>query len=105
MNSPDGSPHQPQQEIIDILLSIREKITDDSDLDWTIYDTGEDLRHEIDKCIKDLEENDPEAWQNINFHFLPASTFQEHSLQNNWSEEYTKLAERFDKVYKMVNSH
>lgn len=91
-----------KKEAINILLLIREKITDDSDLIWTSYETAEELRAEIDKCIEGLRCCDKKVVEDVNYHFSPAATFQEHSLQNGWSDEYQKLAARFDELYKKL---
>lgn len=84
---------------IDILLKIRKKITDDSDLNWTSFETADELRKEIDEFISRLEQEDENVMDDIHVHFLPTSTFQEHSMQNGWTEEYMKLASQFDKIY------
>ena len=91
-----------KREAINILLLVREKITDHSDLMWTSYETAEELREEIDKCIAGLRRNDKPILDEINYHFSPAASFQEHSLQNGWSDEYQKLAARFDELYKKL---
>jgi hypothetical protein len=83
---------------IDILLTIKEKITDTSDLVWTSYETAGELRDDIEQIMKELKKGNKitdEAYS----HFLPTSTFQEHAMQNGWTDEYLKLAERFDKIY------
>ncbi len=69
---------------------------------WTRYETAEELREEIDKCIEGLRRNDKAILNDINYHFSPAATFQEHSLQNGWSDEYQNLAARFDELYKKL---
>lgn len=83
----------------EILLKVRDKITDESDLVWTSFETAEELRKEIDGFISRLNHGDKEVIKDVYIHFLPTSTFQEHSMQNGWTEEYMKLAERFDKIY------
>lgn len=82
----------------EILVKVRERITDDSDLLWTSFETADELRQEIDGLICRLQQNDNKAIDDIYTHFLPTSTFQEHSIQNGWSDEYMKLADEFDKV-------
>ena len=91
-----------KREAINILLMVREKITDHSDLMWTSFETAEELREEIDKYIEGLARNDKTILNDIHYHFSPAATFQEHSLQNGWSDEYQKLAARFDELYKKL---
>ena len=85
--------------LIDILSKIKEKLKDDSDMLWTSYETAKELRDELDLCIEQLEKGDKSCLGNLDLHFLPASTFQEHSLQNDWTKEYKKLAEKFDSIY------
>lgn len=88
------------KELTEILLTIREKVTDESDLTWTRFDIPYELRNEIDRLILRLQANDESVVKEIHFHFLPTSTFQEHAIQNGWSDEYTKLADQFDTIYK-----
>jgi hypothetical protein len=93
------------KEIITILASVKEKINDDSDLIWTSYETPLELRDEIDRCINHLQQNHKQILEEINFHFTPTGTFQEHSMSNGWSEEYSMLAERFDKTYNLLKKN
>ena len=90
------------KEAIDILLKIKAKITDDSDLMWTSFETANELRNEIDAYISELKANRKEIIHEVYSHFLPASTFQEHSMQNGWSEDYHKWAKRFDSIYETL---
>ena len=66
---------------------------------WTAFNTPEELRYEIDSLIFRLTSKDPKAYKDIHIHFLPMSTFQEHAMQNGWTDEYMNLAARFDKLY------
>ena len=86
-------------EIIDILAQIKDKVADNSDTSWTHFDSGAELKRHIDQLIVRLREGDSSVLHDINLEFLPTSTFQEHSLQNNWSEAYLKFADQFDKIY------
>ena len=87
------------KELIYILEEIKKELTDKSDMLWTSYETAEDLRIEIDCFIVRIQENDKKVLQDMYVHFLPTSTFQEHALQNNWSEKYMYLAQKFDAIY------
>lgn len=91
--------------LIEILNRIKEIFTDDSDLLWTSYETAKELRDELDIYIGQLEKGDKSCLENLYTHFLPASTFQDHSLQNNWAKEYSKLAEEFDSIYIELKKH
>jgi hypothetical protein len=88
-----------KEELIDILLEIKSKITDTSEMMWTTYDTPQDLNKDIDNFIFELDHNNLEVMKDINTHFLPTGTFQEHAMQNGWTDEYMNLAARFDKFY------
>jgi hypothetical protein len=92
-----------KKEATEILLQIRNYITDDSNMDWTSYETAEELRKEIDGFMLRLNEWDKKVIEDIYVHFLPTSTFQEHSMQNGWSKQYMELAERFDRIYETHN--
>jgi hypothetical protein len=87
------------QELIDILRKVKDKFTDESDLLWTSYETAKELRNELDIYIDQLSKGDKSCLTKLNIHFLPTCTFQEHSLMNNWTEEYMKLSEKFDCIY------
>jgi len=93
------------QELIDILKIVKSKLTDESDLIWTRYDTSKQLRDELDNYIKQLKEGDSSCLEKLNMHFAPTSTFQEHSIVNGWADEYIKLSDRFDKIYEKQNNH
>lgn len=88
-------------EAINILLEIKEKITGESDFTWTSFDDAAELRKEIDDLILRLQTNDRNIIKDIYIHFLPTSTFQEHSIQNSWSNRYMQLAEQFDEIYEL----
>lgn len=84
---------------IKILESIKENITEDSEFLWTSYENTEELNSEINSIILRLEQQEIKAISDVYLHFLPTSTFQEHSMMNNWIEKYMKLAEKFDHIY------
>lgn len=92
-------------ELISILASVKEKITDGSDLIWTSYETPVELRNEIDRCIYHLQQNHKQILEEINFHFAPTGTFQEHSMANGWTGKYNAMAERFNKLYELLNKY
>lgn len=87
------------KDLVDILAKVRTKITDESDLVWTSFETAHKLRNHIDSLIARLQQGDKEVLEDIYLEFAPTSTFQEHSMQNGWSDEYLKLASQFDKIY------
>ena len=93
------------QDLIDIVKRIKEKFTDDSDLLWTSYSSAKELRDELDIYIDQLSKGDKSCLESLNMHFLPTSTFQEHSLQNDWTKEYMKLSTKFDSIYAKTKNY
>ena len=65
------------REIIDLLTEIKTRITDDSDVVWTRFNTIDELRGHIDDCISRLRQGDKDVLSDINIDFAPTSTFQE----------------------------
>lgn len=93
------------QDLIDILNEVKERFTDNPDLFWTSYENAKEVRDELYACMEQLSKGNKSCLENLNIHFLPTSTFQEHSLQNGWTKEYIKLSEKFDSIYvKMKNN-
>ena len=93
------------QELIDILSCVKAKFSDNSDMDWTTYEKAKEVRDELDDCIEKLSQDDKNCLDNLNIHFLPTSTFQEHSIQNDWTKEYMLLSEKFDRIYNTMKDH
>ena len=87
------------REIIYLLTEIKAKITDDSDVVWTRFNTVDELREHNDNHILRLNEGDKKVINDINVDFGPTSTFQELSIQNGWSEDYIILASKFERLY------
>jgi hypothetical protein len=87
------------QTVIQIIEIIKSKITLQTDLMWTHYETVDELLNEIEINLLLLKNNDRKGWQFFNYAFGPTSTFQEISIQNGWGEEFLELAEKFDKYY------
>jgi hypothetical protein len=93
------------EEIIKIIKTARLKITDDTELVWSGYDSVAGLQAAIDNDIKELIAGDLTKLDSFKFHFLPTSTFQEISLSNGWSEEYMELSLDFDKYYESIKNN
>jgi hypothetical protein len=87
------------QELVEIINTVKEKFTDDSDLLWTSYDNAKEVRDELDGHIEQLNQGDKSCLEKLDIHFSPTSTFQEHSIQNGWTKEYMELANRFDIIH------
>lgn len=85
-------------DLIDILKTIKTNVGNESDCTWSYYQSPQEVHSEIDKYISELESGDPGSLNEISAHFSPASGYQELSMQNNWSDAYLELAERFDMI-------
>lgn len=85
-------------DIIGILKTVKANVGNESDCNWSYYQSPQEVHSEIDKYIAELERGNPGPLSEIRIHFAPASGYQELSMQNNWSEEYLELAERFDMI-------
>ena len=85
--------------ILHLLEQLQAKITDDSDVVWTRFDTPAALRAELEGYIEQLKGENTSCLKQIDLHFGPTSTFQEHAISNGWGEEYLQLAAAFDKAY------
>ena len=94
-----------KHDLIDLLSKVKERFTDSSDMLWTSYKNAKEIRDELDACMEQLKNGDKNCLENLNMHFLPTSTFQEHSLQNGWTKEYMKLSEKFDRIYARMKNH
>ncbi len=92
------------EEAIDILVKIKENIKENSDCVWTSYENATEIQNDIDKYISHLEKRNTDIIDEAYSHFLPTSTFQEHSMSNNWTKEYHKLATKFDKIYEHIKN-
>lgn len=91
------------QELIDIISKVKDKISDDSDMVWTHYDTAKALRDELELYTQELRNGDVSSLEKIKLLFLPTATLQEHSISNSWPDEYLILAEKFDNLYSSAN--
>jgi hypothetical protein len=90
-------------ELIDIIDQVKRKITDDSDMAWTRFDNAKQLRDELDSCKLQLQTGDKTSVEKLKLLFLPTATLQEHSISNGWADEYLRLAEKFDRLYEIIN--
>ena len=94
------------QKVKEILLQIISKINNNTDTIWAGYDNPDLLLNELKKEIDNIEICDFDTLNDIYINFLPTGSYQELSLSNGWSNEYLKLAERFDIIYdKLTKNH
>ena len=90
------------EQIIEIIKTVRQKITDNTDVIWAGYDSATELQEEIDRDLEELVNGNLEKLDSFKTHFLPTATFQEVSLSNGWGDELLLLAEEYDKLYEKL---
>jgi len=92
-------PHPTLNELLILLEEIHSKITDGSDMVWGWYETPAQLRSDLEKYARQLQQGDLTCGKELQLLFLPTSVLQEHSIQNGWSQEYLTLSTTFDRLY------
>jgi len=90
------------QKIAEILIKIRETITNETDTVYVGYENAQSLIDELTNDINEIKLCNYEILEKTNINFAPTSRFQELSLSNGWSELYNKLSKEFDIKYKML---
>jgi len=88
--------------IVEILRTIRSKITNKTDVSWSGADSVEAFKAEMDKDIINLAKGDTSSLNTYYMYFLPTGDFQEISMSNGWGEAYLKLATEFDIHYQKI---
>jgi hypothetical protein len=86
----------PSDTLIEIIEIIKGKITPDTDIVWTRYNSVEELNIDLDKIINGILKNENGTFSKLEILFAPTGSFQELSLTNGWGEEFLKLSEMFD---------
>lgn len=92
------------QKVKSILETIKNLIIDGTDTVWAGYDNGKEFLVDLNTDIEKIRFCDFETLDKLNIEFAQASTYQEISLSNGWANEYLKLAEQFDNLYKRLKS-
>ncbi|NBB31851.1 hypothetical protein [Cellulophaga sp. BC115SP] len=92
------------QKVKSILETIKNLIIDGTDTVWAGYDNGKEFLVDLNTDIEKIRFCDFETLDKLNMEFAQASTYQEISLSNGWANEYLKLAEQFDNLYKRLKS-
>ena len=90
------------KEILEIMANIKSRINDETDTVWAGFDNAEILTKELDSDQKQIELLDFDTLEKIMVEFLPTSTYQELAMSNGWSDEYLKIAEKFDSIHKRI---
>lgn len=85
--------------VIKVLEIIKSKITTETDLLWTNYNSVEELIVEINEIHNLLRDKNRKGLESLRYLFAPTGTLQEISMQNDWIQEYLNLSLEFDTLY------
>jgi len=92
------------QIIAEILQEIKNKINLDTDTIWAGFDSVNIFLKELNQDIENIMLCNFSTLDKVNIEFAVTSTYQELSMSNGWSDDYLKLAEKFDKTYKEIKT-
>ena len=90
------------QIIAEILQEIKNKINLDTDTIWAGFDSVDIFLKELSQDIENIKLCNFKTLDKINIEFAVTSTYQELSMSNGWSDDYLKLAAKFDKIYEEI---
>ena len=85
--------------VIKLLEVIKSKITHETDLLWTHYNSAEELIVEINVINNLLVDHNTQGLEFLAYLFAPTGALQEISMQNDWIQEYLNLSLEFDTLY------
>ncbi len=86
-------------EVENIFDAVLMKITYDSDFTWVPFENASELREHIHMTVNGIKSRFINSLLDAELLFLVTGALQEHCLSNGWSDEYIKLADRFDKMH------
>lgn len=87
-----------ENKLIALLETIESKITSETNIVWTKYDTIDELFEDLKKIKIGVYNQNPEAMENLKSLFAPTGSFQEMSIDNGWGDEFIKLSDHFDSI-------
>lgn len=95
------------QKIKRILEQIKNWTTLETDTSWAGYENAEEFLVDLNYDIEKINFCDFATLDKLEIEFAPASTYQEISLSNGWSNNFLKIAEDFDSLNKKlkINNH
>ena len=90
------------EQLLDILGQVQARITDDSDVVWTRFDTPAAMRAELASYSEQLEKGHFSRLGGLDLLFAPTGSLQEHSISNGWGDEFIRLSTLFDSAYALL---
>ena len=86
-------------ELIEIITSIRLYLSKpQGDFIWTSWKSQAEALHEIDEHLALLRDGVPSKY--LAGIFAPTGLVQEHSISNDWGQEFIDLASQFERATK-----
>lgn len=85
-------------DIINLIEIIKGKVTSDTDIVWTRYNSIDELKEDLDSLIQGVRNNDSSTFAKLKLLFAPTGSFQELSISNGWAKEFLLLSEKFDRL-------
>ena len=88
--------------LINLIIQVKKNVSNNSDMTYCYYETPTELIEVLDKFILELESGNMAVIDELSVEFAPTSSLQEHSMGNDWSDEYQIIAEEFDSIQRLV---
>jgi len=94
----------PTDKLIEIIEVIKGKITPETDIVWTHYNSVDKLNIDLSNLIQGIRTNDVATFSKLEILFAPTGSFQELSIDNGWGEEFIQLSKIFDHQIEILKS-
>ena len=89
-------------QLINLINRVKKNVSEDSDMTYCYYKTPKALIAKLDENIIALKNGNMEVVDDLAVDFAPTSSLQEHSLCNNWSDDFLIIAEEFDSIQRLM---
>lgn len=87
-----------REDLLQIIEVVKSSVHPETELICSYFESVDELFKELDVLSEGIKNGELKSLITLSIHFAPTSSFQELSIQNGWSEEYLKIAERFDQI-------
>lgn len=87
-----------REELLQIIEVVKSTVHRETELIYSYFESVDELLKELDELSEEVKKGELNSLNTLSMHFAPTSGFQELPMQNGWSKEYLKLADRFDRV-------
>lgn len=89
-------------QLIKLINRVKVNMLDNTDMTYSYYETSSELIQILDKCISEIEQGNLKVIDDLAIELAPTSSLQEHSISNEWSNEYLIIAEEFDSILRLA---